>query len=318
MNSKYRLTFVFSCVYIIFISFNLLAQRAAGTENLSRQLTLISSRSSWQLTDSVKLKFNAFHTQGMVKVGDYFYISSVEINQPTKRFSIPQNGYDRDVGKGVGHLFKIDKNGQLIKDIIVGEGDMYHPGGIDFDGKYIWLPVAEYRPNSRSVICRYNIETEELENLFYFADHIGTVVRNKRTNQLIMASWGAENLYTLKLRKQKTPEISRSKVISNRFRFIDYQDSQYVGDGLMFGTGIGQYMHPDGSKFVLGGWQLTDLKTGHSVWQLPINKFLPGTGNSLVRNPCFIEQHQEGIKAWFAPDDDHETVIYGFVIHNKQ
>ena len=31
---------------------------------------------------------------------------------------------------------------------------MYHPGGIDYDGRHIWVPVAEYRPNSRSIIYR--------------------------------------------------------------------------------------------------------------------------------------------------------------------
>jgi len=25
---------------------------------------------------------------------------------------------------------------------------VYHPGGIDFDGVNIWVPVAEYRPDS--------------------------------------------------------------------------------------------------------------------------------------------------------------------------
>ncbi|WP_308162560.1 DUF6454 family protein [Bacillus sp. ISL-7] len=34
----------------------------------------------------------------------------------------------------------------------LGEGDVYHPGGIAIDCKSIWVPVAEYRPNSKSMI----------------------------------------------------------------------------------------------------------------------------------------------------------------------
>ncbi len=35
-----------------------------------------------------------------------------------------------------------------------GDGAMFHPGGIDFDGQFIWVPVGEYRPDSRSIVYR--------------------------------------------------------------------------------------------------------------------------------------------------------------------
>ena len=35
---------------------------------------------------------------------------------------------------------------------------MYHPGGIDYDGRHIWVSVAEYRPNSRSIVYRIDPE----------------------------------------------------------------------------------------------------------------------------------------------------------------
>ena len=62
-----------------------------------------------------------------------------------------QDGFDRDTGEGVGHLFKLNMKGNLIADLTLGEGSMYHPGGIDYDGQSIWVPVAEYRPNSRAI-----------------------------------------------------------------------------------------------------------------------------------------------------------------------
>ncbi len=79
-------------------------------------------------------------------------MSSVEVRVPTRRFPEPREGYDRDAGAGVGHLFKMDLAGHLLADLTLGEGTIYHPGGIDYDGKDIWVPVAEYRPNSRSII----------------------------------------------------------------------------------------------------------------------------------------------------------------------
>ena len=85
--------------------------------------------------------FRTFHPQGMVKIGETLFVSSVEV-------------IDRDAGKGVGHLFKIDMAGALVADLRLGEGAIYHPGGIDYDGTSIWVPVAEYRPDSRSIVYR--------------------------------------------------------------------------------------------------------------------------------------------------------------------
>ena len=60
----------------------------------------------------------------MVKIGDALFVSSVEIKVPTKRFPQPVDGYDRDTGEGVGHLFKIDMQGNLLADLVLGEGTM--------------------------------------------------------------------------------------------------------------------------------------------------------------------------------------------------
>ena len=91
----------------------------------------------------------------MVKIGDALYLSSVEIRKPTTRYPQLQDGYDRDTGEGVGHLFKLDLKGNLLAQMTLGEGTVYHPGGIDFDGKSIWVPVAEYRPNIDYQDCKY-------------------------------------------------------------------------------------------------------------------------------------------------------------------
>jgi hypothetical protein len=91
---------------------------------------------------------------GMVKIGDSFFVSSVEVTTPTRRFPEPIDGHDRDTGKGIGHLFQIDSKGGLVNDLKLVAGDAYHPGGIDYDGRHIWVSLAEYRPNSHSVIYR--------------------------------------------------------------------------------------------------------------------------------------------------------------------
>ena len=109
-----------------------------------RVMTL-TRESSWTLVSSTPVKFQTFHPQGMVRVGDALFVSSVEVSVRTKRVAQPVGGYDRDTGEGVGHLFKMDLQGNLVSAIRLGEGSIYHPGGIDYDGTSVWVPVAEYR-----------------------------------------------------------------------------------------------------------------------------------------------------------------------------
>ncbi len=55
---------------------------------------------------------------------------------------------------------------------------MFHPGGMDYDGRYLWVPVAEYRPNSQTRIYRVNPRTLAAELVFTAKDHIGGLVHN--------------------------------------------------------------------------------------------------------------------------------------------
>ena len=135
------------------------------------------------------------HPQGMVKIGETLFVSSVEVKVPTRRLPEPAGGYDRDTGDGAGHLFKIDITGTLVADLRLGEGPIYHPGGIDYDGTHIWVSVAEYRPNSRSIVYRVEPEAMKATEMFRFPDHIGAIIHNTDDNTLHGVSWGSRRFY---------------------------------------------------------------------------------------------------------------------------
>ena len=113
------------------------------------------------------------------------------------------DGYDRDTGEGVGHLFKLDLKGNLITDLTLGEGSIYHPGGIDYDGKWIWVPAAEYRPNSRAIIYRVDPAAMKATEVFRYGDHIGGLVHNTENKTLHGVSWGSRRFYTLDARRRR-------------------------------------------------------------------------------------------------------------------
>lgn len=150
----------------------------AALPEVRSDLATLSRSSTWTPAGQIQLNFETHHPQGMLKVGTAYFMSSVEIQERPEKYAAPQNGMDRSPGRGRAHLYQFDERGKLLRDIVLaeGEGDIYHPGGIDTDGTYIYVPVAEYRPNSRSVLYRVNIKTGTAEEVMRHNDHLGGVV----------------------------------------------------------------------------------------------------------------------------------------------
>ena len=175
------------------------ANQAIDRAVVGERFRTLTRESAWTPVAQVPLKFTTHHPQGMIKLGDTLFLSSVEIKVRTTRFASPKDGYDRDAGAGVGHLFKVDLRpgsaGGLLASTTLGEGTMYHPGGLDFDGTSLWVPVAEYRPNSRSLVYKVDPQTLAAAVALRFPDHIGGVVRNTDDGTLHGVSWGSRRFY---------------------------------------------------------------------------------------------------------------------------
>ena len=287
---------------------------------IADRVRMLTRDSPWQMVAVVPIAFRTYHPQGMVKIGETLFVSSVEISVPTKRLPQPAGRYDRDAGEGAGHLFKLDMAGRLIADLRLGEGTIYHPGGIDYDGKNIWVPVAEYRPDSRSVVYRVDPGTMKAIEVFRFGDHIGAIVHNTDDNTLHGVSWGSRRFYRWTLGKDGTvtsadrrPESVRTL---NPSHYLDYQDCKYLGRRRMLCTGVTELHQPqDGSPFRLGGIDLVNLEDGRPVHQVPVLLWTAG-GLDMTHNPVWIEPSAIGLRAYFMPEDDRST-LYIFEVETK-
>ncbi|MPR36274.1 DUF6454 family protein [Salmonirosea aquatica] len=274
---------------------NTLAQ-ATSTE-LSTKFQNLTDQTIWQQVATLPLAFPAHHPQGMVKIGSYFYMSSVEV-------------LDRAAGKGTGHLFKFDDKGKLLADLRLGEGAMYHPGGIDFDGKYIWVPVAEYRPNSHSIVYKVDPETLKSTEVFRVDDHVGGLVHDTDSHTLHGISWGSRTFYAWPLESDgkiggmKSPRVPGTP---NPSYYIDYQDCHYVGQHLMLCGGLKNYKNGR-STFGLGGLELINLTDLRPVHQVPLALWSP-TGRPMTQNPFWLESTETGLRAYFVPDDNQGTLF---------
>src|SRR5689334_5456576 len=280
------------------------APRAAESP-LSRRLKTLTRNTMWSLVTEIKVRFKTFHCQGMVRIGDDFWVSSVEIE-------ISEDGVV-DRSKGKGHLFRISSAGNLLADVAIGEGSIYHPSGIDFDGSHIWIAAAEYRPDSRSIVYKFEPGQKRIQEVFRWEDHIGGIARDKETNTLHGISWGSRRFYKWDLDENgnvRRPLASPADAaISNPSFYIDYQDNKCLGGREMLYTGLSMYKRPGGQPMVLGGLEIVDLEKGCAVHQVPIQLWSPATGAVMTQNPSFFElMPDDRIRAYFMPDDNESTL----------
>jgi hypothetical protein len=275
------------------------AALAQPRSDVAERVMKLTRQSIWQQAGSIRVQFRTWHPQGLVKIADTFFVSSVEVRS-------------RERGEGVGHLFKIDTAGRLLADLTLGEGVIYHPGGIDYDGTNIWVPIAEYRPDSRSIVYRVDPASMKATEVFRFADHLGAIVRDTSDDTLHAVSWGSRHLYAWTAGKEHAAPVRTT----NSSHYVDYQDCKYVGGQRMLCSGVTEIRQtPQSAPFRLGGLEIVDLVRGQPLFQVPVLLWTAG-GLAMTQNPVWLEETRTGLRGYFMPEDDASTIyIYDVETH---
>jgi hypothetical protein len=295
----------------------IVALPAAGRNTGPDVATLVRSltrETPWRLVRSTPVGFATHHPQGMARVGDTLFVSSVEVKVRTTRFPAPVDGHDRDTGEGVGHLFRMDLNGTLLGRVALGRGSIYHPGGVDYDGRHLWVAVAEYRPDSRSIVYRVDARTMTPVEVLRVPDHLGAVVHDTEARMLVGVSWGSRRFYRWAMTAEGMVANADAPLESvrtpNPSHYVDYQDCKYAGGRRMLCTGVSEIRRRDGStSFRLGGLDLVDTSDLRPVHQVPVLLWAAG-GLPMTQNPVWIEAlpGSGGLRAYFMPEDDRSTL----------
>lgn len=260
----------------------------------------LSRASSWHPGTHVRLAFPTHHPQGMSFVGDRFFLSSVEV-------------HDRARERGIGHLFEVDLEGRLLRQRQLGHAPFYHPGGIDHDGHWLWVPVAEYRPDSRSLVYRVDPATLEATLAFEFADHLGAVVCDPARRRLVAVSWGSRRIYRWDLAPEGLAPLDPAAPtrVEHGSHYVDFQDGQSLpGTGLALFGGVSRLPAADSRSYPLGGLELLELETLRAIRQLPL-PLHTARGQSLLQNPMAVRPAPSGLEWFFIPEDDPST-LYRF------
>jgi hypothetical protein len=197
-------------------------RRAAGTASgataaaLARQ-TSVRSGSLGTLVRTVPLATTLDHPQGITASADgaIWYVSSVL----------------RKEQKGLLVAFRA-ADGSVVQRVEVQEGPRYHPGGFGRFGDVLWLPVAEYRRASTSVIQARDAGTLALQRSFAVADHIGAVAVTT-AGTLIGCNWDARVFYEWSVDGAETQKVEHLGAAR-------YQDLHWTGETLLAGGLLGE------------------------------------------------------------------------------
>jgi Family of unknown function (DUF6454) len=253
----------------------------------------------WTVVRRVPLEFETYHPQGLARVGDRLFLSSVEVLEAPVRYPEPVDGYDRTPGRGRGHLFELTLDGRLLRQIELDEGTIYHPGGIDYDGRWLLVPVAEYRPDSRAIVYRVDPDTLRAREVFRVDDHVGGLVRDHVSGRLHGVSWGSRRFYSWTSRGRQLA------VAPNPEHYVDFQDCAYARFAKAVCTGITEYTGPTGARLELGGIGVVNLDSNTLGAEVPVQSYSTA-GHVVTRNPVDLEVEGETLRMYAAPDDGEE------------
>ena len=275
----------------------------ASSQNVAERFKSLTAATTWKLVSQTPVQFDTYHPQGFARVGEDLFLSSVEV-------------IDRARGIGKAHLFRMRTDGSLIARIDLTDGVRYHPGGIDYDGTRVWVSVAEYRPDSTTVVFAVDVREMTVETLFTFDDHLGAIVHDADSHALIGVSWGSRKIYrwptesgTANSVRVLNPDKPHS--VPNPSHYVDFQDAQWIpGTSLALLGGLKRFPMPNdpAGRFGLGGLELFDTKILAPVHQVPVALW-DGAARPILQNPFHIETTTLGLRGYFMPADNSSTLF---------
>lgn len=191
-----------------------------------------------------------------------------------------------------GHIQRFElSTGRLLGAREIQDGERYHPGGICADGGTIWIPVAEYRPHSTSVIERRDSRTLELVSRFEVSDHIGCITINGDT--LIGGNWDSR---IIRFWTRDGRELaSKENPSPNRHQDLKFRDGMIIASGR-----LSRAAGPDAG---LGAVDWLDPDT------LSVRRRI--TGGDTDRGVNFMNEGMDlhGSRLWLLPEDGRSRLF---------
>lgn len=170
------------------------------------------SQADLTLVRTLDLEGDTHHVQGIDLGDERLWVSSVDKES--------RQGYLQEFSTATG---------KLLRSATLAEGERFHPGGMSSDGKSLWIPVAEYRRHSTSVIQKRNLRSLELEFSFTVDDHIGCLAVTP--TELIGGNWDSREFYVWDHQGRLLRKVANPT--PNGYQDMKYFDGKLVAAGLL-------------------------------------------------------------------------------------
>lgn len=268
------------------------------SDPVTAKLMATSDSSEWELVGRLVLDFAADHPQGLIRVGDRWFLSTVRIpeGEPGKP--------DLTVA-GDGYLIEVGRSGDVGVErgrLRLSEGMVYHPGGIAEDGSYLYVPVSEYRPDSSCHIYKVDLQTfQPIGDPVAFPDHIGALSLDPERRRFYGMSWASRRIYVW--------DYDWNLIYANKnpIENVAYQDIDFMGGSTLACGGVMTF-DLNGMEVNVGGIDLIDTNT----W-LPFHRIMVSTkthtGRLLTYNAFSHRLDYPDLHLLFVPDDDEGSQV---------
>ncbi|RCG31633.1 hypothetical protein DQ384_08725 [Sphaerisporangium album] len=163
------------------------------------------------------------------------------------------------------------------------------------------MSTRRYRPNSKAIVYKVDLASFRATEVMRVDDHIGGVVHDLKNNRLVGVSWGSCTFYTWNM------DGKLKRTVKNPEQFTDYQDCDYLAEGKAACTGVAT-LSVAGQSFQLGAISLLDLDSLTAINTIPVTA-LSAAGNSVTRNPTWIEADGNTLHLTAVPDDSQSTLL---------
>jgi len=188
--------------------------------------------------------------------GQVFHVQGVDLDET----HIWVTSMDRRARRGFLHEFD-RATGKLLRRVELTDGVRFHPGGMSISGNSIWIPVAELRPNSTTVVQEIDTSSLTVRRRIAVPDHLGCVAASNA--QLVAGNWNSRLLYVFDLARGGPPQVTANPSA------IRYQDMKIV-DGQLVASGS-RTRYAGGVEWL----ELASLKVVRSLHAGPTGRVYP-------------------------------------------
>jgi len=270
----------------------------------------IETFDKWVNVANIDLPFETYHPQGIVKIGDRFFLTAIDGDLAAYIIEFDVKSPGASPARNPTDISS--KRATFIRQVQLADPSFpkrIHPGGIDYDASRnrIWCPLAEKLADTSTSILTINPKDLSYDNIGYVLDHLGTTIVDAENNRVRMIDYHT-GMYSFPVKPNRT--FLSDAHTTDKFLLphepIEYQDCKHLAQKYALCAGKGPH-RVDLIHFDSDVDEKTDTRYS-------IERRLPLGTSNLGREAMTFEILDDAfgrrhVRFYFKPDDGNNTKL---------